>query len=130
MSNPSSSTLIPSVICPPSPSLPPVQVVSWAGLGLILSSLLHVPVDEELSETEAEAVAGLLFTKCVVFHPDDLLRAGVRLTEVEQAAGAVVVGDGDVVHFGMTTISDPPNEQTAGRSVNEAVNIAHQQFSV
>ena len=60
-----------------------------------------VPNDVQLTHVEERAVAGLLTTKQLVFHPDDLTRAGVRMTEVRQVAGSVVVGDGDLVHFGM-----------------------------
>ena len=60
-------------------------------------------VKAELTVDEQQAVSGLLYTKQVVFHPEELTRAGARLVEVRQTAGAVVVGDGDMVHFGMTT---------------------------
>ena len=75
-----------------------------------------------LSEHEAAAVAGLLYTKQLVFHPDDLAAAGVRLTRVDQPVGTIVVGDGDLVHFGVTA-TPPSDGRTARRSVNEAVNF-------
>ena len=74
-----------------------------------------------LSTAVAEAVLGLLYTKGVVFHPDDLRQAGVRLTEVRQEAGAVVMGDGDLVHFGICTPSADSNVEVS--STNEAVTL-------
>ena len=77
--------------------------------------------DEELTEQEAGAMQGLLYTKQVLIHPEDLARAGVRVSEIKQVAGTVVMGDGNVVHFGTTTVA--PHEQSIGRNVNEAVNV-------
>ena len=76
-------------------------------------------VDEKVVLTYEEeiAVRGLLYTKAVVFHPDDVAKAGVRLSKVEQVRGTVVIGDGDLVHFGTATASDQPH------SVNEAINF-------
>ena len=48
-------------------------------------------VKAELTVDEQQAVAGLLYSKQVVFHPEELTRAGVRLVEVRQTAGGVVV---------------------------------------
>ena len=81
--------------------------------------LYGVPEDVKLSEEEAEAVHGLLFTKQVMFHPDDLIRAGVVLSEVKQEAGMVVVGDGDVVHLGMTTVASSEQRAVTGESQRE-----------
>ena len=75
----------------------------------------------ELTREEAEAVRGLLYTKQVVFHAHDLLATGVPLTKIEQVAGTVVVGDGDLIHFGTTTV-DAQNPSRS-HSVNEAINF-------
>ena len=75
----------------------------------------------ELTSDEAEAVRGLLYTKQVVFHPEELLAAGVPLTRIEQVAGTVVVGDGDLIHFGTTAVD--AQHPSKSRSVNEAVNF-------
>ena len=84
-----------------------------------------VPANVQLSATEEEAVRGLLYTKHVLFHPDDLVAAGIRVTEVTQLKGQVVLGRGDVVHFGVTTV--PPGylgqKPKSARSINEAVNF-------
>ena len=68
---------------------------------------------------------GLLYTKHVLFHPDDLIAAGICLTEITQLKGQVVLGRGDVVHFGVNTV--PPGylgqEPESARSINEAVNL-------
>jgi hypothetical protein len=66
----------------------------------------------DLSYEEERAVEGLLLTKAVVFHPDDVAEAGVRLSKVKQVASSVVVRDGDLVHFG-----------TGSHSINEAINF-------
>lgn len=70
-----------------------------------------------LSAEQEAAVKGLLFTKLVYLHRDDLLKAGVRLSEVQQVGGTVVIGDGDLVHFGRCTLGENAN------STNEAVNF-------
>jgi len=84
-----------------------------------------VPTDERLLDEERKAIAGLLYTKHVVFHPDELVAAGIRVTELTQEKGRIVIGAGDVVHFGMATVPPGYLRQTGvtGRSVNEAVNF-------
>ena len=87
----------------------------------------NVPVSVQLSKVEEDALAGLLYTKHVVFHPSDLVAAGIRVTKVVQVAGTVVVGLGDAVHFGMCSVpADHVRQRRSaetGRSVNEAVNF-------
>jgi hypothetical protein len=80
----------------------------------------------ELSPMEREAIKGLLYTKAVVFHPDDVVNAGVRLIQVVQDDHTVVVGDGDVVHFGMVTHN--ADDRQDSRSVNEAINFVPLQW--
>ena len=80
-----------------------------------------VPDDVQLTDAEYAAIKGLLYTKAVVFHPDDVVAARVRLTRVVQGAGNVVVGDGDLVHFGVVTPNTERPKQS--RSVNEAINF-------
>ena len=46
----------------------------------------NVPVSVQLSKVEEDALAGLLYTKHVVFHPSDLVAAGIRVTKVVQLA--------------------------------------------
>ena len=85
----------------------------------------------QLTEEEREAVKGLLVTKAVMLHPDDLARAGVRLTQVVQPAQDVVVGDGDLVHCGVATPPPPADvggpasssRASSSRGVNEAINF-------
>ena len=74
--------------------------------------------DVALTDREREAIKGLLYTKQVVFHPDDVRKAGIRVTQVEQSAGTAVVGDGDLIHFGVVTPSPTPPH-----SINEAINF-------
>ena len=87
----------------------------------------NVPVSVQLSKVDEDALAGLLYTKHVVFHPSDLVAAGIRATKVVQLAGTVVVGLGDAVHFGMCSVPADHVRQgrsaETGRSVNEAVNF-------
>jgi hypothetical protein len=81
-----------------------------------------LPADVQLSRVEQDAVRGLLYTKHVVFHPEDLIAAGIRLTEITQTAGQLVIGRGDAVHSGMASV--PPDlAASRARSVNEAVNF-------
>ena len=91
-----------------------------------------VPANVQLSKVEAAAVAGLIYTKRIVFHPDDLVAAGVNLTRVVQTSGRVVVLDGDILHFGMTTVPPRSLQQlqqqrqqdvSSSLSINEAVNF-------
>ena len=82
----------------------------------------RVPTDVQLSKAEQEAMRGLLYTKHVVLHSEDLAAAGIRLTEIAQAAGQLVVGRGDVIHFGMATMR-PDLPASRAHSVNEAVNF-------
>ena len=89
--------------------------------------------DEVMAVEEEEAVRGFLLTKQVVFHPDELRAHGVQLTEVLQSERMLVMGDGDLVHFGTAadTHSSSPSSASASspagaqqrRSVNEAVNV-------
>lgn len=83
-----------------------------------------VPAGLQLSAAEQAAMAGLLYTKRIIFHPADLAGAGIgfRLTEVRQEADMVVAGMGVLVHFGFTAVPDDL-PITAARSVNEAVNF-------
>ena len=82
-----------------------------------------VPDSGVLSEAEGKAVQGLLYTKRVLFHPDDLVAAGIHLTKVVQRPGQVVLGRGDCVHFGLTTVPADRELHKNARSVNEAVNF-------
>jgi hypothetical protein len=84
---------------------------------LVRRAKMEYGVRGELSAAEEEAVKGLLYTKAVFLHPEDVVKAGVRLTEVRQEAGTVVIGDGDLVHFGVCTPA------TNANSTNEAVNF-------
>ena len=60
-----------------------------------------VPKDVLLKPAEEKALHGLLYTKQVLFHPDDVAAAGIRLTKVTQVAGQIVMGGGDMMHFGV-----------------------------
>ena len=93
-----------------------------------------VPADRwhEVSVAERAAIAMLLYTKRLLFHPDDLLAYGILVSTIEQTSDGVVIGDGDVVHFGHVTkppeALQPPLPASATcpsteRSVNEAVNF-------
>ena len=78
-----------------------------------------------LTEDDRAAVIGLLYTKKCMFHPSDLVACGIQVTLVRQDAGTILVGDGDVVHFGITTVPPASFKQPleSAISVNEAVNF-------
>ena len=80
---------------------------------------------EWLTPDDRAAAWGLLYTKKCMFHPSDLVACGIHVTLVRQDAGTILVGDGDVVHFGITTRPPPSFNQPlkSAISVNEAVNF-------
>ena len=87
-----------------------------------------VPNNEQLSPDEEKAIAGLLYTKRLLFHHDNLVAAGIRVSVVPQGSDCIVMGQGDVVHFGHVTeppadLQPPPPALSTVRSVNEAVNF-------
>jgi JmjC domain, hydroxylase len=66
-----------------------------------------------MTAEEDSLLLSLLYAKRALINPQHILEAGIRVFQVVQQQGDVVIGDGEVVHLGICT---------QDLSINEAIN--------